>query len=377
MPGVALTQQGDPTDPSSWSGVPARLANGFEEIGCEVVPVSAEPRGADRLARLFRMSWAHQSTNRAFAAAASLKVSLGLKRAGRLDGVAMLGSGYLLHTALPFVTFDDMTVTQALRRSDPPLNSIGEAAGARWIARQQRIYDRSRGCCVCSSWAADSVRDEYGIDPAKIHVVGVGRNIDPKPTTRDWSLPRFLFVGADWERKRGSAVVSAFADVRKRHPGATLDLVGRHPRVDADGVTGHGVLPLDSDEGQRRYSELLRRATCFLMPSTHEPFGIAYVDAGAAGVPSIGTTSGGAADAVGDGGRVVDPADDPALVAAMLELADPDTAHELGERARAHSALLTWRAVAERLLRALRPPGVDIDSLSEFLAPPGRDGAPA
>jgi len=372
---IALTQQGDPSDPSSWSGVPARLTRGFEEAGCEVVPVSAEPRGADRIASAVGMSWADQAASRAFAAVFGATARRGLRRAGELDGIVTLDSSFLLRGDVPFVTFDDMTVAQAVCQGEPPYGELSPAAAERWRGRQRRIFERSRAACVASSWAAESVREDYGIPASKVHVVGVGRNIEVPWTERDWAVPRFLFVGVDWERKRGAAVVDAFAAVRERHPEATLDLVGRHPAVDAPGIHGHGVLPLGSAEGQRSYGALLRRATCFLMPSTHEPFGIAYADAGAAGLPSIGTTVGGARDAVGEGGRVVDPADPGALREAMLELSDPETARRLGDRAAEHAALLTWRAVAERLLRALRPAGVEVDRLAGFLDPPGQGGS--
>jgi glycosyltransferase involved in cell wall biosynthesis len=125
-------------------------------------------------------------------------------------------------------------------------------------------------------------------------------------------------------------------------------------------VTAHGILPLSAEDGRRRYACLLRRATCLLMPSTFEPYGIAYLDAAATGVPSIGTTVGGADDAVGDCGRVVDPKDPLSLPQAMAELADADTARELGERAAARSGKITWQAVSERVLVALQiTPGED------------------
>ena len=375
-PRIAVVQQGDPTDPKSWSGVPASLSAGLEAAGCTVEPVRAEFPGARRLARLLRMEWADQATSRSFAAACAATGSRRLRAAGQLDGVVALGSGYTLSTSAPMVSFDDMTVAQALRRNAPPYDSLGAPGAARWRARQRRIYERNRACCATSTWTAESVREDYGIPAAKVHVVGVGHNIDPGRAERDWSVPRFLFVGADWERKRGAACVEAFAAIRHEHPQATLDLVGGHPRIDAEGVTGHGSLPLDSEHGRRRYAALLHRATCFLMPSTYEPFGIAYVDAASSGIAGIGTTIGGAPDAIGDGGRLVDPAEDGALLAAMRELCDAETARRLGERAYEHSKLLTWRAVAERLLRALRPPGVDLDALAPFLTPQ-RGGATA
>lgn len=370
MARIALVQQGDPSDPGTWSGVPASLIRGFGEAGCEVVPVRATFRGAGRIMRLARMDWADQSTSRFFARAGAAAADRALRRSGDLDGVVAIGSGFALKTSLPVVTYEDLTVAQALRRDEPPYNELSERAGKRWRDRQGRIYRQSRACTTFSAFAAASVIDDYGIEPSKVHVVGVGRNIDAGRVERDWSTPRFLWVGADWRRKRGAAVVASFAEVRKRRPQATLDLVGAHPSIDAPGVTGHGRLPLGSEEGQRRYAELLHRATCFTMPSTLEAFGVAYLDAGATGLPSIGTSVGGAPDAVGEGGRVVDPSDDGALTAAMLELAEPDTAQRLGELAARHAAPFTWRAVSERLLRALRPPGVDPTGLPEYLPGP-------
>jgi len=366
---IALVQQGDPTDPASWSGVPARLAKGFEQADCELVPVRASFPGADRLGRLLGMSWAKQATNRGFAAACGATAHRWLHRAGKLDGIVMIGSGYRLRSEVPIVTFEDMTLAQALAQGEPPYDSLGEAGARRWLARQRRIYEQARGCCVASAWAARSVRQDYGTPDTKVHVVGVGRNIDAGRLERDWSVPHFLFVGADWRRKRGDAVLAAFAQVRERRPEATLDLVGNHPPVEAAGVTGHGRLPLGSTGGQREYAELLRRATCFLMPSSHEPFGIAYLDAGSGGLPSIGTTVGGSPEAVGEGGVVVDPDDPGALPAAMLRLADPETASRLGQRAFEHAVGFTWQVTAERLLRALRPPGIELDRLPPFLDP--------
>jgi Glycosyl transferases group 1 len=366
---IALVQQGDPTDAASWSGVPAGLTSGFEDLGCEVVPIDAEFPGAGKVARLLRMSWTDQAASRTYAAACGRTADRALRRAGAVDGVVMLGTGYLLAGELPTVTFEDMTVAQALRRADPAYDSLSTAGAARWRERQRRAYERNRGCCVTSTWVAESIAGDYRIAAEKVHIVGCGHNMVASAAHGGWDAPRFLFVGADWERKRGPAVLEAFAQVHERHPDARLDLVGGHPPVDAAGVTGHGFLSLAAPDGRARYADLLARATCFLMPSTYEPFGIGYLDAAASGVPSIGTTVGGAPDAVGDGGRVVDPTDPGALAQAMLELADVETARRLGELAQARSHLFTWHAVAERLLRALRPTGVEVDALADFLEP--------
>ena len=184
-------------------------------------------------------------------------------------------------------------------------------------------------------------------------VVGFGRNRTPSPNGGDWTTPKFLFVGRDWERKNGPAVVKAFTRLRQERPASTLDVVGEHPPLDEPGVRGHGPLRMDLPEDCARLDNLYRSATCFVMPSKYEAFGIAYAEAGAAGIPSIGTTVGGSSDAVGRGGLLVDPGDDLALLDAMRQLSDADTAARLGALARNRSDLLTWAAVAERVMWAL------------------------
>jgi glycosyltransferase involved in cell wall biosynthesis len=51
----------------------------------------------------------------------------------------------------------------------------------------------------------------------------------------------------------------------------------------------------------------------------------------------------------------------------MLTLADPETAQSMGELARRHSQLFTWRKVAERLIRATGIPDLDTSGLADFL----------
>jgi glycosyltransferase involved in cell wall biosynthesis len=201
--------------------------------------------------------------------------------------------------------------------------------------------------------AADSIISDYGIDPLKVHVVWAGRNYEPRSIDRDWTRPRFFFMGYDWERKNGPLVLKAFARLKANVHDARLDIAGGHPRIDMDGVYTHGSLNFSDSRDRARAERLFEKATCFVMPSRFEPFGIVYVEAGAAGVPSIGTLVGGAPDAIGAGGLLVDPADEHGLVEALKVMCDPSHASTMGAAALKRSALFTWTAVAERIVQVL------------------------
>ena len=89
-----------------------------------------------------------------------------------------------------------------------------------------------------------------------------------------------------------------------------------------------------------------------MVPTTFEPAGIVHVEAAAAGVPSIGSARGGAADMIGPAGLTVAPGDVPELVAAMDRMADPETARRMGEAGLERARLFTWDLVAHRMLQA-------------------------
>jgi len=254
-------------------------------------------------------------------------------------------------------------VVQNFRVGEPYIRQATSHGLRTWIARERRAYHAASACCVASRWVRDSMVADYGVPDQKIHVVGLGRNHDPRPADRSWDDPHFLFVGRDWERKNGPRVLEAFARLKAEVPEARLDLVGGHPRVTQDGVTGHGALRLNVGADRLKLARLFERATCFVMPSHWEAFGIVYLEAGAAGVPSIGTTVGGAADAIGDGGILVDPTSTGQLLDAMRTLADGLTAARYGSRALARAPDYTWRAVAGRVTQALGLLPADSDAL--------------
>jgi glycosyltransferase involved in cell wall biosynthesis len=355
---IGLVYRSGRPDHSAWSRIPDGLARGFRELGFTAFLIDAEPRrtvarlakGWALLARGNRHGGLFAPEVRELRRVTARRRAAGLEPLG---SVVQMGSDFGIPFPQNHVTYEDTTVLQRVR-VDAIDATIGAAAVNTWVAAQRKCYEAAVGCCAMSGWAADSIVTEYGIPRDKVHVVWAGRNCEPRPVDRDWTRPRFLFVGFDWERKNGGLVVRAFSHLRERFPNARLDVAGGHPPISIDGVVTHGPLDFSDSRGRSKAERLFESATCFVMPSHFEPFGIVYAEAAAAGVPSIGTDVGGAGDAIGPtGGLLVTPGDERMLVDAMIKMCNPDRVAAMGAAALERSPLFTWKVVAERVGRAL------------------------
>ncbi len=371
-PSLALVTVGDPASPTTWSGTTAGVLTALRDLGVRTHAIDLKlPPGLDEA---LLVAGAARTRNRFDAESAALTVrvrSALLRKRLRgleLDGVVQVGSTFQVPPAIPYVTLEDMTVRQSVG-VHPVFGRMSPGAMEGWERRRAQIYAGARRCAVASHWAADSLQRDYNLQGSHTAVVGLGANhrIEAQGA-RSWAPPRFLFIGIDWERKGGPVLLKAFGRLREERPDVGLDVVGAHPRLEQAGVQFHGVLSHADPEGRRAISELFAKATCLVMPSTVEPFGIVHIEAASAGIPSIGTSVGGPRDIIGaDGGLIVDPGDEEGLYRAMLELCDAETARRMGAAAAERALLYTWPQVAERLLRALELQAPDGRELAAFL----------
>jgi phosphatidyl-myo-inositol dimannoside synthase len=181
------------------------------------------------------------------------------------------------------------------------------------------------------------------VDPARVRVLPntVDARFIPGPKPHSLldrhglrSKRILLTVGrlAAAERGKGhDRVLQVFPELLKTHPDLGYLVVGDgddRERLKAlareIGVEDHVVFA-----GHVRPDELpdyYRVADVFIMPSTQEGFGIAFVEAAASGLTVIGGDSDGSVDALGDGaiGQVIDPLSAGQLVQAVrTALAEP------------------------------------------------------
>jgi glycosyltransferase involved in cell wall biosynthesis len=198
------------------------------------------------------------------------------------------------------------------------------------------------------------------------------------------ALPsRVVYFGADppaeepVRHARPTLVTVAHLHARKRHAVVLHALAELEPRLRPDYVVigaGRGREPLEALAVELGLAEQVRflgqlpheqalaeawRCHLYVMPSVEEPFGVAYVEAMAGGLPAIGARGeGGPEDiAAAGGGMVLVEPDDHLALARELErlLGDPAALEALGRAAHENvEHHFTWQACGEATVAAYR-----------------------
>jgi glycosyltransferase involved in cell wall biosynthesis len=170
--------------------------------------------------------------------------------------------------------------------------------------------------------------------------------LDPQPEMV-FEKPTFLFVGRRGTYKNFIFLLRAFAKARQSHPRIRLCVAGEslsdeerwqsHFLGISDGVDS-SVFP---DEEALR--ELYRKSVALLYPSLHEGFGIPPLEAMASGTVAVTSNTTSLPEVVGDGGIMLDPADESAWTECILQIADDKIRRsQIIEKGRARAALFSW-----------------------------------
>jgi glycosyltransferase involved in cell wall biosynthesis len=203
-------------------------------------------------------------------------------------------------------------------------------------------------------------------------VIVIYPGVDSEPVERatysrgDNGPVRILFVGRLVRRKGADLLLRSFGRLRPEIPGARLDIVGDGPEMKnltalsdvlhlGEAVSFHGAL-----YGKDLWS-MYAGASLLAMPARAsaddaEGFGTVFLEAGAFGVPSVATWTGGIPEAVINGvtGRLVRSEDVEGLTKAMRDLvADPVERERLGANARARAADFSWASSTDQMLRLM------------------------
>lgn len=345
----------------------AYLAQGLQAIGHEVTILTGDvdaPHDHTRLVTLppLPFTMAGRLTGR-FAPDRSLrgvnirKIILGARQAIAQHGIEILlmeetfGWAGEVRAALPIPVVVTLHGPQWLHRTDPARPKRG--ADARREAWEQASLQRIDALISPSRDVLDRTRAEWGLPEVPTAVIGNPVCLQPLTTPAAYSsAPQLLFIGRFDRVKGGDTLLDAFARIAATHDRARLTFVGpdlgivRPRRAKLHLAEALSRLPTAVQDrvqvlGPRTRAEILdlrAHHPVTLVASRYETFGVALVEAMAAGSAVVATRVGGLAEILrnGETGLLVPPEDPASMAAACLRLlADPALRRRLGQAARA------------------------------------------
>jgi alpha-maltose-1-phosphate synthase len=356
-----------------------RVADGDESLDATHVDLSADLTQQERVIR--RVMCAGPAPGSSAAASLALprfrhELHAGVQAARRIGALERAGEAFDVihfHTqATAYASLGRMRrtpsvvsidTTQRLASAEVPagLARLDYAPNA---AMDRRVFRAAAAVTATSRWAADdllrdqpALADRVHVMPYPVPLEGFDAALMDERAARGPDAPvRVLFVGGDWERKGGPALLDAWraGDFAER---ACLDVV-----TDFAGVTPLDAGGLSVHRGVRAYTpawfDLWRRADVFAMPTRGEAFGMVFQEAAAAGLPALGTRINAIPEIVQHGatGLLVPPDDPAALADALRRLVDDAALRtRMGRAARARiEQIASFDRYAARLGAILR-----------------------
>jgi alpha-maltose-1-phosphate synthase len=253
-----------------------------------------------------------------------------------------------------------------------------------WMERTA-ILDADAIVAVSNGTKADILRAYRDVDPARIHVIYNGIDLDEYhkvPATQalvdfgiDPAIPYILFVGRITRQKGVTHLMDA---IRYLPPETQVVLCAGSPdtpeiaaemRTKVDEARTHHprIIWIEKMVSKPKAVELYSNARVFCCPSVYEPFGIINLEAMACRAPVVASSTGGIKEVVVDGetGYLVPFAQDPVTgfpsdpetfardLAARLDelLRDEQKCHRFGDAGRRRAEeIFSWKAIARQTI---------------------------
>lgn len=165
----------------------------------------------------------------------------------------------------------------------------------------------SRACFYPTTWAAKSAIRDYGANPSRVHIIPWGSNMESSAVAPDnykafSETCHLVFVGLDWKRKGGDLAVATARILAAGGQPVKLHVIGSSPQLKADdAIVVHGYIDKRTEEGRRKYEQIMLQASFMFVPTRQDCFGIVFCEANSYGVPVITTRTGGVPDVVIEG----------------------------------------------------------------------------
>ena len=315
---IAFLTSLDPQNKRSWSGIPYYIARSLQKHCGEVSYIGHMYAPKE----MFIGNFVHRCSMLLFkkrfmyfhgvlVAKRYAKIAAQRLAKQRFDViVAPTGASEIafLKTDIPIILVEDATFG-LLYNYYPVFSNLLEASFRELDTIERYATRKAKVLVYSSSWAARSALDDYCADPAKVHVVPMGANLEETPskemvlTRKRSDACRLLFVGVDWYRKGGDIAFETLLELEKMGIMAELIICGCipprqffHKRMQ--------VIPFLNKNDPEQFNRLVQLyldADFLLVPTRNECYGIVFCEASAYGLPVVTTQTGGVPEVVRNG----------------------------------------------------------------------------
>lgn len=325
---IAFVSEFDSDDISQRSGVPYFIANGFRELGHEVIQISRfgnKRKLAHRIWNGILVSFFNKLLKGKFGYinnqwSAEFLRNYAVQAKEKLDGLEYdfvfspeSHTIAYLEVDKPIVFWRDATFENLLDYYEAYSNMHPISVNQGHQSEIQAIK-KTTLAVYTSKWAVDSAKKHYNASAEQIAIIERGANFQHIPSAEsvsEWIIQKLsspvlkiLFIGADWKRKGGDIAFELALQLNNNGIATELHAIGGIPKNELpkfEWFKHYGFLKKETVEGTELLQELYTTCHFFVMPSLAENFGIVYAEASAYGMPSVGFETGGVTTAIKEG----------------------------------------------------------------------------
>lgn len=295
----------DPWDPRCWSGSGSSLFNEIKNQGLLQDAIGVESPFIEKaLYKLKNFRKNKRDWHRKFCLDPMYYRSLTRQVKSKLlpllnanSVVLQLGAIYdvpsIVHPNIPCISYHDGNVAKLM--TSPFFNKTLTGSAQNAFKWEKGVYKNLTYILTMSEYLRQSMIHDFGVDEQKVHNVGVGVNFNIPDISLLNSVTKspadIVFVGREFERKGGKAILSAFDIVRRNHSNATLHVIGpkENPAPLVPGVKHYGFLHGNIKSESELFSQILSKSSIGVFPTLFDAFGIPVLEMMSYKIPCIAT----------------------------------------------------------------------------------------
>ena len=243
----------------------------------------------------------------------------------------------------------------------PPARFADEGVLPKWASRAAQ---GARAIITPSSFAKQEIVELLGVAEDRVHVIPNGCDhsvFNTRVNAADLTLlgrfnivpPFVVYVGGGTRRKNVRALLAAWPDVLRCHPGLSLAIVGPREQIEGDlaSTDNPGVVLVGHLEPPQ-VAAVVRASELLVCPSIYEGFGLPPLEAMALGVPVVAVRAGAIPEVVGEAAFLVGDGSPDAISAGLHSvLSDSRLSAMLRDAGPARAAAFSWETHARQVLK--------------------------